>query len=236
MSNPFAPSSGPREEQQCPPGTTQAYGQPTTGQPVQMGPPPGATTVNHVQYPPAPVAGVPIHGQGYQGHPQMGGYQQNRFPPGQGGQQFRMPDGTTLVMSEEAGSMQHVVARSYARAVRLFAIVDSLICVLYVVSGFYYAAIALLGPICGYHGAKQYARPHVLTYVIFCFVNLTWRTAVFLVATSVPSQVLGFLMILVEVYITRLSVMFYRILKSFSDEDLRALRAMEHAPARVVYW
>ena len=139
MSNPFAPSSGPREEQQCPPGTTQAYGQPTAGQPVQMGPPSGATTVNHVQYPPAPVAGVPIHGQGYQGHPQMGGYQQNRFPPGQGGQQFRMPDGTTLVMSEEAGSMQHVVARSYARAVRLFAIVDSLICVLYVVSGFYYA-------------------------------------------------------------------------------------------------
>jgi hypothetical protein len=52
------------------------------------------------------------------------------------------------------------------------------------------SAIALLGPICGYHGAKQYARPHVLTYVIFCFVNLTWRTAVFLVATSVPSQVL----------------------------------------------
>ncbi len=69
-------------------------------------------------------------------------------------------------------------------------------------------------------------------------------------------------MILVEVYITRLAVMFYRILKSFSDEgkyfpfttfrlpdcpyetdtffftspDLRALRAMEHAPARVVYW
>merc|ERR1719337_365410 len=95
-----------------------------------------------------------------------------------------MPDGTTVVITEEAGSMTHVIVRSYARAVRLFAIVDSLIIILYVISGFYYAAVALLGPICGYHGAKNYVRAQTLTYVVFCFVNLCWRTAVFIMATK----------------------------------------------------
>ena len=56
-----------------------------------------------------------------------------------------MPDGTAVIITEEAGSMTHVIVRSYARAVRLFAIVDALIIILYVVSGFY-AAVALLRP------------------------------------------------------------------------------------------
>ena len=41
-----------------------------------------------------------------------------------------MADGTTVVITEEAGSMTHVIVRSYARAVRLFAIVDALIIIL----------------------------------------------------------------------------------------------------------
>ena len=139
-----------------------------------------------------------------------------RYPPGQGGQQLRMPDGTAVIITEEAGSMTHVIVRNYARAVRLFAIVDALIIILYVVSGFYYAAVALLGPVCGYHGAKNYVRAHALTYVVFCFVNLCWRTAVFIMASTVAAQVLGFLMVLVEVYITRLAIQFYKFIKEFT--------------------
>ena len=230
MSNQYPPQPSAPPGACAPPQA--AYGQPVSGQPVPTLTP--SATVTHVQYPPQPVAGMPVGGQGYNGPTY--GYQNSRFPPGQGGQQFRMPDGQVLVVTEDAGSMAHVVCRSYARAVRLFSIVDALICILYVVSGFYYAAIALLGPICGYHGARMYMKPHTLTYVIFCFVNLIWRTAVFITATTVASQVLGFLMVLVEVYITRLAIQFYKILKSFSEEDLRMLRAMEHMPARVVYW
>ena len=132
--------------------------------------------------------------------------------------------------------MTHVIVRSYARAVRLFAIVDSLIIILYVISGFFYAAVALLGPVCGYHGAKNYVRTQTLMYVVFCFVNLSWRTAVFVMARSVTSQILGFLMVMVEVYITRLAVQFYKFLKEFSEDDLQMLRQMDSMPARVMYW
>ena len=210
-----------------------ASGQPVSGSAPGQ-PPLRPTTVTHVQYPPAPVAGVPVHGQGYGGFP-LGNYAV-RHPPGQGGQQLRMPDGTTMVITEEAGSMTHVIVRSYARAVRLFAIVDSLIIILYVISGFFYAAVALLGPVCGYHGAKNYVRTQTLMYVVFCFVNLSWRTAVFVMARSVTSQILGFLMVMVEVYITRLAVQFYKFLKEFSEDDLQMLRQMDSMPARVMYW
>ena len=118
-----------------------ASGHPVPGSGPGMTPAHRPTTVTHVQYPPAPVAGVPVQGQGFGGFP-LGNYAV-RYPPGQGGQQLRMADGTTVVITEEAGSMTHVIVRSYARAVRLFAIVDALIIILYVVSGFYNAAAAL---------------------------------------------------------------------------------------------
>ena len=79
-------------------------------------------------------------------------------------------------------------------------------------------------------------RAHTLTYVVFCFVNLCWRTAAFIMANTVAAQILGFLMVMVEVYITRLAVQFYKFIKEFSEEDLRMLRQMDSVPARVVYW
>ena len=43
-------------------------------------------------------------------------------------------------------------------------------------------------------------------------------------------------MVMVEVYITRLAVQFYKFIKEFSEEDLRMLQQMDAVPARVVYW
>ena len=53
---------------------------------------------------------------------------------------------------------------------------------------------------------------------------------------TVAAQVLGFLMVLVEVYITRLAIQFYKFIKEFTEEDLRMLRQTDAVPARVVYW
>ena len=64
---------------------------------------------------------------------------------------------------------------------------------------------------------------------------MCWRTAVFIMASTVAAQVLGFLMVLVEVYITRLAIQFYKFIKG-SREDLRMLRQTDAVPARVVYW
>ena len=98
------------------------------------------------------------------------------------------------------------------------------------------AAIATIGPLCGYYGSKNYSSPHVLSYAVFCVCNLVWRIASLFVARSVGTQVLGFLLVLVEVYITRLAVRFYRLLKAFSEEDIAMLRAMEQLPMQMGYF
>jgi len=42
-------------------------------------------------------------------------------------------------------------------------------------------------------------------------------------------------MVMVEIYITRLVIRFYQLLRLFSEEDLAMLR-MEHPPVQMVYW
>jgi hypothetical protein len=41
---------------------------------------------------------------------------------------------------------------------------------------------------------------------------------------------------MVEIYITRLVIRFYKILRTFSEDDLLLLRTMDHVPVQMVYW
>jgi membrane-bound metal-dependent hydrolase YbcI (DUF457 family) len=56
-----------------------------------------------------------------------------------------------------------------------------------------------------------------------------------LLQSHVRRYILGFLMVMVEIYITRLVIRFYQLLRLFSEEDLAMLR-MEHPPVQMVYW
>jgi len=42
--------------------------------------------------------------------------------------------------------------------------------------------------------------------------------------------------VMVEIYITRLVIRFYKILRTFSEDDLLLLRTMDHVPVQMVYW
>lgn len=180
------------------------------------------------------------------GHGQL---QQQFYPPfavGGGGQQqqqqlqqYMSADGggtATVVMPEGSGLVEHVMARQLSRSLKLFSFIDILLCLLYVFAGYLFTAFAVIGPICGYYGAKKYQRNHILCYVVFCFINMCWRLAVFIMAESLTAQILGFLMVFIEMYITRLVIRFYKLLRGFSDDDLNLLRALEHMPVQMVYW
>lgn len=97
--------------------------------------------------------------------------------PGTGGQQFVAVDGTTIQIPEGM-AVEHHLARQLSRSLKLFTCIDILLCLLYVFVGYIFLAFAIIGPICGYYGAKNYQRQHTLCYIVFCFINLTWRLAV----------------------------------------------------------
>ena len=153
--------------------------------------------------------------------------------------QQHSPDGigsATVVTPEGSGLVEHVVARQLSRSLKLFSFIDILICLLYVFAGFLFTAFAVIGPICGYYGAKNYQRNHTLCYLVFCCLNTVWRLVLFIMAESVTAQILGFLMVFIEIYITRLVVRFYKLLRTFSEDDLTLLRALDHIPVQMVYW
>ena len=98
----------------------------------------------------------------------------------------------------------------------------------------------MVGPICGYYGAKHYHTGNTLVYLTFCFLNLILRCSLLAMpamSRSAVAIVLTVLMVIVEVYITRLVIIFYRLLKSLSDEDLTLLRVLDNAaPVRPMYY
>ena len=140
------------------------------------------------------------------------------------------------MIPEGSGLLEHVLARQLSRSLKLFSFIDILLCLLYVFAGYLFTAFAVVGPICGYYGAKNYQRNPIMCYLVFCFLNMAWRLAVFVMATSVTSQIFGFLMVFIEIYITRLVIRFHKLLRGFNEDDLTLLRALDHMPVQMVYW
>ena len=45
-----------------------------------------------------------------------------------------------------------MMARQLSRSLKLFSFIDILLCIIYVYQFQFFAAIAIIGPICGYYG------------------------------------------------------------------------------------
>lgn len=198
------------------------------GRAVQMAPIGGRRGGAHVMY--------PHGGQSAAYHYDMGSHASAYPHPGMGGEGHSLAD---AVITEQQAAMELIpqfMARQLSRSLKLFSVIDILLCVLYVFGQFSFAAFAVIGPLCGYYGAKNYQRPYVACYILFCIINTAWRLAVFIFARSLLSQVIGMLMVMVEIYITRLVVRFYNLLKSFTDDELLELRITSNMPVQMVFW
>mmetsp|Transcript_14916 Transcript_14916/g.64552 ORF Transcript_14916/g.64552 Transcript_14916/m.64552 type:complete len:277 (+) Transcript_14916:222-1052(+) len=209
----------------------------------RVAPAPVEYQVTHTQFAPQPMPqqnmfypSVP-HGSSAAAHyGHQYGHHRQAMREG-GGYVVMMPDGRSVTVSEDSGSLEMLITRQYSRALRIFAFIDILLCILYTLSGWTWAIFAVVGPICGYYGAKHYHTGNTLIYLTFCFLNLIMRCALLVMSRGAASIVLTVLMVMVEVYITRLVIIFYRLLKSLSDEDLTLLRVLDNAaPVRPVYY
>lgn len=209
----------------------------------RVAPAPVEYQVTHTQFAPQPMPhqnvfypSVP-HGSSAAAHyGHQYGHHRQAMREG-GGYVVMMPDGRSVTVSEDSGSLEMLITRQYSRALRIFAFIDILLCILYTLSGYYWAIFAVVGPICGYYGAKHYHTGNTLVYLTFCFFNLILRCSLLVMSRGAVAIVLTVLMVIVEVYITRLVIIFYKLLKSLSDEDLTLLRVLDNAaPVRPMYY
>ena len=68
-----------------------------------------------------------------------------------------------------------MLARQLSRVVRLFALIDMVLCVLYALSGVSVIAVLLIGPLAGFVGARMYNPGLTACYVAFCVASIVWR-------------------------------------------------------------
>ena len=61
---------------------------------------------------------------------------------------------------------------------------------LYIITGLYWAMLAILGPIMGYVGAKNYSPGYTIVYFVFTLLNLVWKVAIFIINTDLFTRVL----------------------------------------------
>ena len=122
-----------------------------------------------------------------------------------------------------------VYARQFSRVVRLFAVVDMVFCVLHALVGSGLTALMIVGPLCGFVGARTYSPRGVAAYVVFCTLNIVWKGVGFIYANDVTARVLTLISILLSMYVTRLVGKFYAILASIPREGQILLRQLDWA-------
>jgi len=117
-----------------------------------------------------------------------------------------------------------------ARATRWFAVIDIILCILYAFSGFgWIALVAMIGPIMGYAGGKQYRRTFVLFYMFFLILLIAFRIlGLIFFYNTIVGLVLSILMIIIEIWIFRLVWRFHHLLRVVSQQEVDQARTLNH--------
>ena len=122
-----------------------------------------------------------------------------------------------------------MLARQLSRVVRLFALIDMVLCVLYALSGVSVIAVLLIGPLAGFVGARMYNPGLTACYVAFCVVSIIWKMLNFIFIEDVTARVLSVITIILATYITRLVIRFYHVVRSIPFEGQILLRQLDFA-------
>lgn len=97
------------------------------------------------------------------------------------------------------------------------------------------ASIFLLGPLCGFIGARKLNRGLVMIYLMFCFAKTAYE-----IALAVLTPWLWYILIaFIQIWITKIVYTFWTALGRISKEKIEMMRRPDYihsVPARIVYW
>lgn len=136
----------------------------------------------------------------------------------------------------------------YRKAVLWFAWTHLILCLISILQGVI-NLVMVLGPLCGIKGARQYQKGYVLVYSLFCALRLLilWAMAILTLRAqaeedSYPTSpqwyvwTVTVVMSVFELYITRMVVRFYSMLRTLDkQEDLQVAQSYA-GPVQMVYW
>lgn len=139
---------------------------------------------------------------------------------------------TNIVSIDDANELAY-----RGKTVKCLALIDIVFSFFYIMVSPFFAISAFLSIIfatCGYYGAKNYNISQVFYYTTFLIIQNIFRILIFLIYLANPSYfnqdkiyvgtvLLNLFSISINVYINYYIHYFYKILKSYSQEQLNAL-------------
>jgi len=133
---------------------------------------------------------------------------------------------------------QYMEILRLSKATRWFAMIDIVLCGLYVTMALgWVALIALVGPVLGYHGARVFNKNHVAIYIAFIFIVITFRFLSLVIwPTDSTSLVFAILIIFIEIFIVRIVIRLYILLKRLSPGEVIGLRRWYNYQVNMSYW
>jgi hypothetical protein len=112
----------------------------------------------------------------------------------------------------------------YSRILKIMSWIDSLVCILFYLSGLSFLIFLLAFPITGYCAAKYYHRALITTYMVYLILIIICRSVLIAVFRNISYAVVQGIIIAMEVAVFVIAVKFYRALGSMSKEERRTMR------------
>jgi len=110
-----------------------------------------------------------------------------------------------------------------SRAVKMFAIVDAIILLLWSFAAYWPMALLMLA-LCGYYGALHYRLPYIVMYVLYLLFLIGFRIYLMVQDEGVLQTVVLVLGILIEVYILNLTIRLIMVIRRLTDTERHELR------------
>lgn len=118
-----------------------------------------------------------------------------------------------------------------ARALRIFAIIDAIVLLLWSLS-LPPLAIGVVLCLFGYFGATNVKLPYMALYIIYLVLAIAFRIFLVVFAGDMLGRILFVVLTIIEVWVLRLAIQFVRYIKSFTEQERAELTFMIRPYAR----
>eukprot|EP00389_Voromonas_pontica_P000315 GDKH01000452.1.p2 GENE.GDKH01000452.1~~GDKH01000452.1.p2 ORF type:complete len:215 (+),score=50.43 GDKH01000452.1:112-756(+) len=177
----------------------------------------------------------------YQGGP---GQQQQQYQPTTIGSNFAQspggPNGMVIATTFVGGAPPEGVniqsvheLYQLGRSVMCFAVLDCVICLLWLMTGIWFMFFLFFCPVAGYMGAQKYDKNMLIAYLVYIGIMIIFRFGYFIYALDVGdglNATFGIFFVIIECWILNIVIRFYRRLGSASPNDLAFLKTPSYRP------
>ena len=144
-----------------------------------------------------------------------------------------------LVMEQAPGisppnarDVKFQIVLSQARVIKWIAVVETLFCILFIVSGLFFLIFLLILPILGYFAARRLSRRLMLAFMLYLILIIILRIILIAVVDNTFFRIIEVIMILINLGFLRYSIRFYRLLGTIDPQEKAELLILQNGVSR----